>query len=541
MEVKKTYAEMEQLKQEILDNRGKDHVHVLECCTKIREYAQREQNVELNGFACYYSGEAYYLLNDVENMFCQLGNGIPYLEQSRQWNLIIRAYNLMAIMSDSRGNVASAMDYYLMALRYCREHDMVEIESSITLNLGSLYMENGVYEEALDYLARAYEYYIHTPEEKQAFVTLIMIYTNMAICYMNRGLMTKAKACIDRLDEECGSKLRDFDYIYVYCMKAGFYHRMENDTMLKQCMEEVVSRIDKEVSIMDLFDDLYSFCKLMLETDHTEVFLKIYEKLEAMAKKAGIANLQKKLLSLKIEYYKKNNMEKEYLTEAGKFYELTEAIEQERQNAVLSMLYVRKSLEKADENRRRMEELNRKLLERSETDPMTGLANRYRLSEYSERMLEECRERQIALAVEIIDIDCFKQYNDTYGHQAGDECIVAVANELKSRENDQVFCARYGGDEFIIIYTGFTPEEVCEKAEDLRQCIMRMKLEREELQDAQVTISQGICYNVPRTGNKNWDFLHQADIMLYRVKKAEKNNICMSDLYGQELFAGAAI
>ena len=51
----------------------------------------------------------------------------------------------------------------------------------------------------------------------------------------------------------------------------------------------------------------------------------------------------------------------------------------------------------------------------------------------------------------ILDIDFFKQYNDNYGHQQGDECIIAIADELKKMEDRQTFCARYGGDEFIII------------------------------------------------------------------------------------------
>ena len=70
----------------------------------------------------------------------------------------------------------------------------------------------------------------------------------------------------------------------------------------------------------------------------------------------------------------------------------------------------------------------------------------------------------------------FKQYNDNYGHQQGDECIIAIADELKKMEDGQTFCARYGGDEFIIIYAGISAEEVHAKAGALRQNIMDLKL-----------------------------------------------------------------
>lgn len=61
--------------------------------------------------------------------------------------------------------------------------------------------------------------------------------------------------------------------------------------------------------------------------------------------------------------------------------------------------------------------------------------------------------QKIPVAVEILDIDYFKQYNDNYGHQKGDLCICRVAKEIqKLAEKDGIFCARYGGDEFILIY-----------------------------------------------------------------------------------------
>ena len=82
--------------------------------------------------------------------------------------------------------------------------------------------------------------------------------------------------------------------------------------------------------------------------------------------------------------------------------------------------------------------------------------------------------------MEILDIDFFKQYNDNYGHQQGDECIIAIADELKKMEDRQTFCARYGGDEFIIIYAGISAEEVHAKAGALRQNFVWSSGERKQ-------------------------------------------------------------
>ena len=100
----------------------------------------------------------------------------------------------------------------------------------------------------------------------------------------------------------------------------------------------------------------------------------------------------------------------------------------------------------------------------------------------------------------------------------------------------QTFCARYGGDEFIIIYAGISAEEVYAKAGALRQNIMNLKLEHLYSNALPiVTISQGISYGIPENGNRSWDFLHTADMLLYQVKKRSRNDICIADIRGQEL------
>ena len=79
-----------------------------------------------------------------------------------------------------------------------------------------------------------------------------------------------------------------------------------------------------------------------------------------------------------------------------------------------------------------------------------------------------------SIAVEILDIDFFKQFNDNYGHQAGDDCIKFIADMLiKLSADDGIFAARYGGDEFVVIYEGLSKEMVEAKANELRDLIYR--------------------------------------------------------------------
>ena len=143
---------------------------------------------------------------------------------------------------------------------------------------------------------------------------------------------------------------------------------------------------------------------LMLEIGRDDVLWMIVEKLDRIVKDSGVVNLQRRVISIKIKGYRKNQDNAGYLQAAGLYYELSEIMERENKDMIVNMLYVRSSLERANESRREMEAVNVKLLKQSETDQMTGLANRYRLNDYSDKVLDYCYEHRLPLAMEILDM-----------------------------------------------------------------------------------------------------------------------------------------
>lgn len=521
---------------EVYRSRGIDAERTLKSCQEIEEYARSTNDAKLLGFAYYYSGETYYGLNDGENLFKYITKAITYLDQSQQWELVARAYNIMAITSSNRGNAPIAMDYYLTGLNYCKKYHTPEIEGIINLNLGTLYMNYGQHNDALQYFERSYQYFKDNKENEEYKVCRICLYVSMGKCYMLRGMMEKAQEYSDLLDQECAEDMNSIDWLCVYCFKVSLYHMQGKISMRDEMIHEIHSKISEDFAIMDIFDDLHDLCSLLLELDFGDVFWDIIHVLESLTKRAKIINLERRIIALKIKYYRAHHDNAGYLQAAGLYYELTERMEKENQYMIMNMIQVRNSLELANEKRKTAEEANQRLVQKSETDQLTGLANRYRLNDYSEKAFVRCLKNRQPLAVEILDIDYFKQFNDNYGHQAGDKCIAAIAQQLKKMQNDSVFCARYGGDEFIIIYENMTREEVLDLSSALRSNIVALGMEHQySLAHSVVTISQGICYDIPQSENKNWDFLHTADMMLYRVKKQSRNSICMGDLSGGEV------
>lgn len=538
MESSNKRAQLENWKQEVLKYRVKDTERVINVCAKIETYAQEQKDFENLAFAYFYGGECYYARNEIDKLIEKMTKAVAYLSLSKQWELLARAQNLLAISMANKGNFSVALDYYLAGIKNCRDHNVTTIICSIHINLGFLYLQNNVYREAQRCFEEAYEIHEQSPDKEMQMARLAMIYTNLAVCYMLRDDLDKTGEYIAKIESECEPYFNNMDHVYVDCLKARYYHRVGENALRDACITDVDVRIDDEpMPLMDLYDDLESLCMLLLEIRRFDSFMKIIEKVEKVVEQSEIMDIERRLLSLKIEYYRIIGDEKGYIEATGWFYELVRAMDKESKSMISNMLYVRTSLERANESRKKIEAVNAILTQRSETDAMTGLANRYRLTDQFDKILEECRSGNKLLSVEILDVDYFKEYNDNYGHQAGDECIKAIASLLRKMEaeDENVFCARYGGDEFIVIYSGVEADEVRRRAKKLQQDVIDLQI-RHAFSKAYpyVTISQGICQDTPIPGNKNWDFLHAADEMLYNVKRKTRNDICIGNSFNRE-------
>jgi len=177
------------------------------------------------------------------------------------------------------------------------------------------------------------------------------------------------------------------------------------------------------------------------------------------------------------------------------------------------------------ERTRQLSEANALLAELSVTDPLTGLANRRALETRAEDEWRRVARAGGGLAVVMLDVDHFKEYNDTLGHIAGDECLRRVADTLRrlaQRPGD--FVARYGGEEFSCLLSGLDREAACAHAERLRLAIEELALPHPASPlGPVVTTSVGVAWDTPFV-HENWrGILAAADAALYRAKQKGRN------------------
>lgn len=158
-------------------------------------------------------------------------------------------------------------------------------------------------------------------------------------------------------------------------------------------------------------------------------------------------------------------------------------------------------------------------------DALTGLYNHKTFHEYLDTLLEQCETNGLRLQLALLDIDNFKQVNDTYGHWVGDLVLKEVAAELSARIGLNDFAARYGGEEFAIIFTDKSLGESYVLMEELRQCIARM--EHPYAGGQSITVSIGVCRYVPGDGKEM--LFRQADDALYHAKRTGKNKVMLHE------------
>ena len=160
-------------------------------------------------------------------------------------------------------------------------------------------------------------------------------------------------------------------------------------------------------------------------------------------------------------------------------------------------------------------------------DGLTGAANRRQFDEALQREWRACLRTGTSLALAMIDIDHFKQFNDTYGHPAGDACLRAIAGILDGEVNrSHDLIARYGGEEFVCLLPDINRTDAQIKAEQLRQAVQSLNIPHAASSTAPVvTISLGLALFIPTSELTPEQLVAAADAELYTAKRAGRNRL----------------
>ncbi|MBR4795917.1 MAG: diguanylate cyclase [Lachnospiraceae bacterium] len=488
----------------------------------------------LYSYAVFNKGFWDYLNGDVDAAIEKLVRIHSILEETGQFRLYARTFSVLGVIYSGMGEVRTAMDYYIKGKVACTKYNVGNVLVFLTVNIGVMYLKFGSPAEAKQCFEEAI-WIANMLDNDPDNVPL----SDMDKAIINLNLVTSlialrdAAAAREAFEKACELGITgdgESVDVLIYMLKAQLADLEGNI----EERDEAIRKFDEgnvDQAILESFDDMLVYAIFLRKIGKDEEFIRVLRMIDNLAKNTNSPYFALKSLEQKIAYYDKKEMWNDYFAATGDFYVRIQAQQQEINATNAQTLTARLKLEEDRFEKLKLESEKEALRAKSETDPLTGINNRAKINEISETKFNEAMEKGQSFAVQMIDIDNFKEYNDTYGHQAGDEVIKKVAYAVDSlKRHYGVYSGKYGGDEFMVVFIDKEYSEVSAICEELKQKIAEYNIEHKSSKTGvnRVTLSQGTFFGRPNGNSKLWDFVFGADKALYKIKEAGRNGSLVS-------------
>lgn len=178
------------------------------------------------------------------------------------------------------------------------------------------------------------------------------------------------------------------------------------------------------------------------------------------------------------------------------------------------------------ETNHKLELLNEELVEMIHRDPLTKLSNRRYFSMQSKKIKSYSKRNNVSLSLIVLDIDKFKNINDSYGHLVGDEVIIHIARALEKNLRDSDIISRFGGEEFVVLLQDCNIEDAYAVAQKIREYIQNTEVKIDEDNKIKYTVSLGVAeFNEQKDNDNLEQTFARADEALYEAKTSGRNKV----------------
>ena len=524
--------------EETIRNRENGKFPDNETCQKVMEYAADTGSQKLAGLGLYYLAEYYWRNDQYENTLQCLTESIGYLKNEQMYELLARTYNMMGAVSDRKNNRMVALSSYYNCLQYAEKYHFYYIQGMAESNIAYTLVRMRLRQEAIQHYRTAIVAYSKSEKTYQLNYNRINCMIECGCCHMYLGEMEEALQLwhqIEQILREAPESYYSKITLEMYRISCELLQGHEEEALkLAEDILEQLSDQDVFEEIMDELVILAGILAILPDGKYLEELIRIIDEKHIEEH----YNIFLDLYPFKSELLQKKGLTWEYIDYTRQYFDIYEKYQQENREALINVIEMQNRLKNVTLDWTNMKASNRELESLAMHDELTGLANRAFLHEYFTSSFEHAYEEHELMGVELMDIDFFKEYNDHYGHLSGDQCLKAIAGVLRKQQvPGKIFCARYGGDEFMILYTGMTVEKIRRVAEDILREVRKLKLPHECSNCSNyVSVSQGVFVRIPVGNNKEWDFISRADELLYKAKSCGRNSICLSTERSRDKF-----
>ncbi len=448
---------------------------------------------------------------------------VSVLEKLNDPSLLAQSYNLMGIAYAGLGSFQSAITYYNKALQLVQGKKNPSIRKETLLNnIGDSYFQMGAFQKSLrislDCLSGCRK---KNPENHRA---MILYGINCSDSFCSLGQFSQAKEALDSVEP-------DAKYIEHPILLCGYYTRRSYVLYAIGNAEEGAKNADLVLELAHSNGDSYEFhyyfeqiVGFQIKIGDLERAKRFSDTLTQYASVGGhtLDQITAKRVEamLCIVCGDRDRALELYKEIASLFDELLKEkreIQYESQKSVdIARLEISKMMQKI-----RMNE------EKAERDALTGLMNRSALVTVSGEFIENAKKNKKKLGGIFLDIDYFKEYNDTYGHAAGDEAIKLIANVCKAEVNASVKFFRYGGDEYFGLVLGHSNKKMEELVLRIYDNVRSSGVKHVKNPNGQrLTVSVGVVnVDLQNTDITILDIIKYADRALYHAKDRGKDDV----------------
>ena len=430
-----------------------------------------------------------------------------------------KSYRMLGMIYGYLGQEMLSKEHLLKGLQLSDEGDYEREIAECYISLAFFHAMLKDYEQALEYQAKALPL-IRALKEKEPDAGLNM----ERVCIAGRGIICAKMGQVElaeeflvqleRLDEKAEDKTV---LIPVLDLALRVAYEQSDRKRFTQCLKQLLEMAILEEGFYEILEYYFDICAFFLEKGLQREVRSLLDYVKSYYDMIPLAYLKYDIHNLELAYAKQFGDEDEQWQASQNLLTVLSEYEAEQQRAKLySFDYIEYLHEERD--------LSAKMEQKSKLDPMTGLFNKYTIEflvdEYFGQMDEDS-----AAALLIIDMDHFKQINDTLGHLAGDAILVDTATIIRRFFKGNALCGRVGGDEFMVFVQDVQDvSSLLLQAEFLRQEIAKTTSER----NITIAIQASVGVAVSTAGFRDYaSMFHAADEALYRAKKEGRNRICV--------------
>lgn len=514
-------SEFQDLIDTLLEDRKCGNLDKLkEDATRLKENAIRSGNDYAEAVACYFLAGYCLMCNE-------LAKSIAYCNYVKENYSKHQSHYVYAMCCSIAGTAhmylnkqQTAVSYFLDGYYISLKFSFFDTQANILNNMGSIFYELGDYKRGIEYFLRAYDVTQNKQYKNPNPKTLEMILVNLSGSYARENKFEEAKYWEQK-------------YLDIFGESNDLW--ITNNLLINHmlmdhasgCHSKLVEDINLFLeSMKDGWADLFSIriilevIEICLELKEIELTKRGIELVESKMKNLNEAFHKERLASMKIQLYELTNEKDKLFEELLKYYTIVRQNENEKKEIESSGVLSRIHLRHAEYSKRQIEIKNKELKRLNERDSFTGLLNKAFFEKKVQERLQRKTDEEEKDVLLIIDIDNFKEINDTYGHVVGDQVIKEVANLLQNKTRHMDYVGRIGGDEFCVLMLDIPNMEVMELW--IKNFIKSVQdITCDKVMPGEITVSVGAASSDGKS--TNLELFEKADKAMYEAKKKAKN------------------